>query len=382
MSLYVVSLKELIDRVRSRTNEGVCNLSFSNIPSEHKTLKINIKDLATTAKENNVKTLTINSGGFELELFGGSKNDYSKFELSIRNYEYLKISRAKVYFPLSVEKGAFEKKSPSGVGSFELKNSKVEYLSLVNHCKAVIDGSNQIKTLEIHETDSKSLISDLNLKKLILNGTPEGALRNVKCVDMFSSQVSEITPLNIIGLNLEKTKEIRIYDFHKFLNIRREKITWRTKKVENQITSLYALRGLYNRLKGESTNRHDKIEAIDFFELEMETYRNLLKSQKGKLSERFILCTSQVFSKHGQSYMRPALSFVLFGSLFYGMTEILDCQRLMTSKEWLLFMLDITQKISDHRNSWAIFFHAFWKVIYAYLVYQILTAFRKYSRKI
>lgn len=154
-------------------------------------------------------------------------------------------------------------------------------------------------------------------------------------------------------------------------------------------------------LKHNALQSNNRILAMEYGKLEMNSYKKELKSTKGKSSDKFVLFLNNLSNKHGLDWIRGAgftlITALIFYSIFY-IGENLD--RLSFSnasisgfKEfviglfqfiWLLEGIsDLPEKLrSNNLISFFLMLSSFLlgKIAVAYGIYQTVAAFRKHGK--
>lgn len=160
------------------------------------------------------------------------------------------------------------------------------------------------------------------------------------------------------------------------------------------------LRDVYKQLKNISAKQNDKPEELRFYGLEMDAYRNEIKSVKGKRFDRWILAFNRVTNEHGQSWNRPlAIILTLLVILYFpikallGFTHFsLNANSTTTAVSEMVECFNPVRKFSDSfgqpgptvqpwRTALAkIIDSLFLRLIVGLLIFQMVKAFRKYVR--
>lgn len=244
-------------------------------------------------------------------------------------------------------------------------------------------------------------------------------------------------------INFNSFEQVQIYSSN-LTNIEMIDINWPDEITpSDDENSLEQLRNTYRMLKHSCMKQEDRIQALKFYSKEMETHRELIRKESlekvnsnfkkiiskytylylfNKLKnlrinlqtlkliiikiferlnplnffERFILLFNDISSKFGLSWIRPIvfilfLNFIFISGIYkYGNVEIQTFQVLNTEINyfWLEFIQMLNPLFNIERieiNKWNELIYTLdviRKIIFGILLYQLIVAFRKYSRKI
>ncbi len=175
-------------------------------------------------------------------------------------------------------------------------------------------------------------------------------------------------------------------------------VTWCEKiktGVEKEKTNFFQLREIYRQLKNVTITNNDKVEELRFHKLEMQAYHGQLQVEKDKLEDKFIMRTNYLSNNHGLSFGRAFLWLFCLSLLIFNLNKFLLGYNSFSPSlfftdlgNWLL-SINPVRKFSDvykeYNTSWkaglAYFLDIFFRIIYSYLIFQFISAFRKYVKK-
>jgi len=144
------------------------------------------------------------------------------------------------------------------------------------------------------------------------------------------------------------------------------------------------LRKQYCKWKNEALSINNHIQALNFLKLEMEVQKNILKKENKHWyndADALIFTANETFSDHGTDFVKPMFYFLFFGIASYLFVAFLEGEQFLINNA-LIFIFDITQKFDHYTLPGSTLVHIVWKILYAYLLYNMLLGFRKYSRKL
>ena len=177
-------------------------------------------------------------------------------------------------------------------------------------------------------------------------------------------------------------------------------IVWCEEVQANVIESTNSLtlthqRESYRQLKNIMIRNNDKVEELKYHALEMDTYHKYLKNKRGNFEEKFIIQTNKLSNNHGLSWGRAILWILGISIVIFNLNKILlgynsfDINLFWKDiANWIL-SINPVRKFNDvyteYRTGWqsnlAFFLDVFVRIIYSYLIFQFISAFRKYVKK-
>ena len=152
-------------------------------------------------------------------------------------------------------------------------------------------------------------------------------------------------------------------------------------------------RETYRQLKHNQEKQGNRVQALEFHALEMEYYRLELKNQHKTsrvLAERSILWLGRS-NDHGQNWIKPVLLAAFFGYLFYAIMIFEAIGKWNCDVLWNHFpsyfslmnpIHDLSKVFPDkiaYNGSLQLTDYV-WRIILAYLIFQTVSAFRKFIR--
>lgn len=252
-----------------------------------------------------------------------------------------------------------------------------------------------IKELYIEANDFHNLIfnnfiiEELNIKNFVQGDNL--IFRNLKISKLFFEEFSSVAEIKFLRIffdeqnskftikdSLLKNLQFSDVDLSKteveistssVVDLITTNVTW-SKEIKNNDKK--SLRDVYRQLKYAMEKQGDKVQALEFQAKEMNTYFSSLGWGLRDLSERIILFFEKYSNNFGQNWFLPLLWFFLVGGLFY----VLSCDS-HTTIDYTRF-LNPTRRISEK----TVFYDLLWRPVAALFIYQIIIAFRKYSRKL
>jgi len=169
-------------------------------------------------------------------------------------------------------------------------------------------------------------------------------------------------------------------------------INWCYQNINSE--SLAAKKEIFRQLKLINKKNEDIDAKLKFEKHEMQTFLKLSKQNKTSFSDSFILLTNFLSNDFGLSWLRALLILLSFSATCYTLIKI-QLGQVYFSTELIadeigyflnftnpIHLFDKVFKISkDEHTNGAILVDSVAKLINAYLVFQLISAFRKYSRK-
>lgn len=133
--------------------------------------------------------------------------------------------------------------------------------------------------------------------------------------------------------------------------------------------------------------------SLDFLNCEMNTYRELLKNNKGKLEDRFILLLNRISNNYKSSWIRSSCFIIITGVVFYNILIFLTESEYVFLLNWDIINDNIKNYFEfinpTHKsnfldylkpsNGWFYFVDFLGKIFIGYGIYQFIQSFRKYK---
>lgn len=250
----------------------------------------------------------------------------------------------------------------------ELKDSRLSLNNIKVSTGLINYFSNQgifkISTLNPLHAQSHIIIKNSTLGKAELNNCDFSLFKKVF---VSSSSLLEIIPVNITWCN---SRNIASYDD--------------SSQREN-----------FRQIKVVASKNEDVHTKLIFEKHEMQSLLNQLRKADGSVIDKFILQTNYYSNDFGLNWMKAfcwliGTSIVWYTCAKYSLGHTVFDTKLIWDEigKFLLFVNPIHQfdKIfgidySQQNTNGAVFFDALSRIIGAYLIYQFISAFRKYSKK-
>ncbi len=173
------------------------------------------------------------------------------------------------------------------------------------------------------------------------------------------------------------------------------------KKKELHILKLMEEKLIYGQYKKMYEGRGDTVKAIEYFGKEMDLHRTILSKSGGQYWERFQLSLNKFSNNFGQSWHWAVGWIAVVGLLFYmlyclslgfrpGNSSAEDIQRFWKLTSYFFDFINPIRKGEfiklDGVDYYPISNSArvidfLWRIVITYLGYQLIQAFRKYSKK-
>jgi hypothetical protein len=158
---------------------------------------------------------------------------------------------------------------------------------------------------------------------------------------------------------------------------------------------------IYSQYKKMYEGRGDTVKAIEYQGKELDVHRTILRKTGGQYWERFQLSLNKYSNNFGQSWQWAIGWIVVVGLLFYilyclslgfrtGNSSAEDKLRFWTLVSYFFEFINPIRKgefikiDSDNYypiSGWSRVIDFFWRITITYLGYQLIQAFRKYSKK-
>jgi len=222
------------------------------------------------------------------------------------------------------------------------------------------------------------------------------SFKNFKKISLVNSDLSKIVANNVKWFSLKQIQEpdeVCNLKWRQRLKKRFRNFFYNVHITDPEYQYILRYRELFRQLKYAMEQQGNRIQALVFKQYEMKYFHKELQlSKKIYNLDRIILLISCTNS-HGQNWLKPAailLSLTLFFSL--ALILIINGQindlnySILTFKKIYFNLLDPThslQKMFGEQYYISGFMYAvdvLYKIVYAYLVFQTVSAFRKYIK--
>jgi hypothetical protein len=207
---------------------------------------------------------------------------------------------------------------------------------------------------------------------------------------------SNLGKCEIFDVNFAAFKSIKI-DNSNIQEIIATNVTW-CEKIESDLfgnNKLPHLRETYRQLKNVVMRQNDKVQELKYHELEMTAYLKQIKKEKGNFYDWFIIWGNHVSNRHGLSWMRALTLLLFLGMLFFQVNKgLLGYSSFNSELFWkdlanYVESLNPIRKFSDiyikYDSGWksnlAVFLDVIFRILSSYLIFQFVSAFRKYAKK-
>lgn len=305
-----------------------------------------------------------------------------------------------------------------GLINFTRLNSKKINLEGINSTARVIFNDNVISELITKQfsnyspiklidtkVDNESSISTLSIKNTYLGPTELANidLSQFKKIEIVNSDIKDLLATNVNWFTYEKLNQLGVVNeiskWHKI-----KLLFTKSKGFQEHLTSLKNHREVFRQLKHAMLNQGNRIQSLVFKQYEMRAFTSELALTKSIFNrDRLILEFSRTNS-HGQNWIRPILILLVITLLTYFLMTPIGSSNIRfsislnlddfiaTLKEFYDYsylipkLLNPTHSVSDlfgeeNKSSfWLNTIDILYKVIYAFLVFQIISAFRKYIK--
>ncbi len=222
------------------------------------------------------------------------------------------------------------------------------------------------------------------------------SLENFNKINLENSDLSKIVANNVKWFSLKQLQEpskINNLKLPQRLKKRIRNLFYNVHITDDEFQYILSYREIFRQLKHAMEQQGNRIQALVFKQYEMKFFHKELQlSKKIYDLDRIILLISCTNS-HGQNWLKPAL-ILLSLTLFFSLALILIINgqindlnySILTFKKIYFNLLDPThslQKMFGEQYYISGFMYAvdvLYKIIYAYLVFQTVSAFRKYIK--
>lgn len=281
------------------------------------------------------------------------------------------------------------------------------------------------------------IFSNTNFEQLNLTGINSECnvfFRNIGLSSVIIQDFLNLKSLSFSNLNSTYTKsknaifkvldsdlgnwELANFDFDSF-----KKIIWRDSQVTGLRTSAvswfkdnkleaegeiepstcFRRREFYRQLKQASEKQGDRINELEFKRREIKAYRKGLKIRNENRWDRFTIWTGGS-NNHGQSWVKPLVIITAFSTFLFPFLFIFADKEISIIPSWTNYGWDrFWSKVSEHGTVWIQLFNParrvndlfskplenpFWvyfldgfhRIVLAFFIFQIVSAFRKFVK--
>ncbi|UPZ35533.1 hypothetical protein MUB18_15625 [Sphingobacterium sp. PCS056] len=240
-------------------------------------------------------------------------------------------------------------------------------LNKINIGTAVLDdfsnyGNFKITSLEALDENSNIILKNSYLGKAQISSSDFSKYRRII---ISNTNIIEVIPVNV---------------------------NWCYENINSE--SLAAKKEIFRQLKLINKKNEDIDTKLKFEKHEMHMFLKLSKQNKTSFSDKFILYTNFLSNNFGLSWLRALFILLSFSAICYTLIKFQLGQVYFSAEliadeigYFLTFVNPIHlfdkvfQIAKDEHTNGAILIDSIAKLINAYLVFQLISAFRKYSRK-
>lgn len=191
------------------------------------------------------------------------------------------------------------------------------------------------------------------------------------------------------GINLLSFKKVKLFD-NIFHNLKYTNIIWKNLIEAGQFTNdknkLEKQQDTYRTLKNVAQENNDHPQAIKFYAKEMKNYKALVRYNKKdySLSDRVTLWFNNFTNDFGLNWWKPLLILLVLALLFYSLLLYSLNIPILNLYHWQYIIQFLNPM---HKFNWVVGFSpnlidVIFRVFEGLLIYQIIQAFRKYTRKL
>jgi hypothetical protein len=286
-------------------------------------------------------------------------------------------------------------------GTLEFINSDLGKTIFMN-CKfkefGVIFMSTKMNEIFLAGTDFPS-IADENYRTI-------SGIWDYEQKNLCYTQLKKVYDLRGDSMNSTRFHEAELSTWSKNLEIlvkEQEKIGSTLQEKKNlTISNLEQEKLLYSQYKKLYEGRGDTVKALEFYGKELDTQREIVRKSNGQFWEKLQLFFNRYSNNFGQSWELSLAWIFFFGIIFYfsyclslgfkiGAGSDEDKKMFYTLASYFFEFINPIRKgefikLEDKENfvkitNIARFIDFVARVIFAYLIYQMVQAFRKYSKK-
>lgn len=365
------------------------NGTFKDVKSDKVDLRINedkYHDISIEFANNNCKEFSIyHFQGEDVKFYGGG--NYRQIYLYDINIGSLLINKSvKIEEQLLISnKGEYE--FVYQIGSFNLQVHDIKRTS-IHELKVGTLLMSGIPERTLANIFDVCIEEKLELRDFKNNYGGAITFNNIKPNDDVILEIisSDLTDVTFINVDFSKYKSINILD-SKLVDTTFISTTWgdltniSSKKEDTSVVeSIKKLRETFRQLKVSMNNQGNKIQELEFYAREMETYGKTL-SWKEDREKWLIFKLNKWSNSHGLNWLRP-LGLILTVAVvaYLPLLVVEGCQYWYNFFEFIL----PTHKfdfIDGKVFGWFYPIDLISRIIIGYLIYQMIRAFRRYAMK-
>lgn len=275
-----------------------------------------------------------------------------------------------------------------------------------------------IKTLELKGTNSESnvffrnvglgkvsFLDFINHKSISFSKLNSGYTKSQNAA--FSIQDSDLGNWEIANFDFDAFGQVKWKD-SQITGLRTSAVSWfRENKLiaegEDDPSTCFRRREFYLQLKQSAQKQGDRINELEFKRREIKAYRKGLKIRNENRWDRFTIWTGGS-NNHGQNWVKPLVIITVLSTLQFPFLFILADKEISFVPSWTIYGWDrFWSKVSEHGTVWVQLFNParrvsdlfseplenpFWvyfldgfhRIILAFFIFQIVSAFRKFVK--
>ncbi len=327
------------------------------------------------------------------------KSDNSRFDFFMPSIEVVEIYRMKdlsSFLFTSISKDQLN--SHGKIGGMSIR-CDIDFSGIIVLYKTLID------TLSItgFNKNGRLLFQDIKLGIVsfsqfsnsgFLNASKIETQTNNSIIQLFESNLGNA---ELFDIDFTKFKSVKICNSN-IQDIVPTNISW-CNNVETNIfggnVSNNHLRETFRQLKTIMVKIGDKVEELKYYGLEMDAYSKYLKIEKKNWEDRVIFCLGKWSNNHGLSWLRAFVILICFSFFVFNLNKFLlgyNSFKLEFVPIDLANWIESINPIRKFENVYKIYKKGFnanlallidivSRIIYSFLIFQFVSAFRKYVKK-
>ncbi|WCO03595.1 hypothetical protein [Psychroserpens ponticola] len=265
---------------------------------------------------------------------------------------------------------------------FLLRNLTTDYIQIHGELK---DSTLSINNIKLRVGIIKYFFNNGNVLINALSPLTEKSLLALKGVNLGNAMISSI--------NFSEFSKIKISSCN-LVDIVPINIKWCKSNLLKTENTLKDRIETYRQLKIVAQKNLDTPTKLMYYKYEMKAHLKSIRKEKGMFSDKFILFTNLISNNHGLNWFVAFCWLIFFSIIWYTLVKYSLNQTQFNPK---LIINEIGRFISfmnpAHRfnivfdvkkemySSNAVFFDSISRIFSSYLIYQLISAFRKYSKK-
>jgi hypothetical protein len=265
---------------------------------------------------------------------------------------------------------------------FLLRNLITDYIQIHGELK---DSTLSINNIKLRIGVIKYFFNNGNVLINALSPLTENSLLALKGINLGNAMISSI--------NFSEFSKIKISNCN-LVDIVPINIKWCKSDLLKTENTLKDRIETYRQLKIVAQKNLDTPTKLMYYKYEMKAHLKSIKKEKGMLSDKFILFTNLISNNHGLNWFIAFCWLMFFSIIWYTLVKYSLNQTQFNPKligneigRFISFMnpahrfsivFDVKKEMY---SSNAVFFDSISRIFSSYLIYQLISAFRKYSKK-